>query len=122
MQSYFDENYLNQVFTHPYSPEENGHVESFHKTLEQSLKHNYFSNLLDLLKRLDHFYITYNNKRSHGSVAGLCSSHFWSLWENGQIKMKTYEKKKATFRLLIPYQDILDEEYIADYNYRVMRT
>ncbi len=122
IQSYFDENHLNQVFTHPYSPEENGHVESFHKTLGQSLKHNYFSNLVDLLGRLNHFYITYNNKRSHGSIAGLCPSHFWSLWENGQIKMKTYEKKKATFRLLIPYQDILDEQYISDYNYRVMRT
>ena len=28
IQSFFHKNYLNQVFTHPYTPQENGHVES----------------------------------------------------------------------------------------------
>jgi transposase InsO family protein len=29
IQEFFKENYLNQVFTHPYTPQENGHIESF---------------------------------------------------------------------------------------------
>jgi len=122
IQTYFEENHLNQVFTHPYSPEENGHVESFHKTLGNSLKDNYFNSLDDLTRRLELFYITYNNKRQHGSIAKLCPSHFWSLWDNGKIKMIEYKKKKATFKLMMPYQDILNMSNIDKYSYRVMRT
>jgi transposase InsO family protein len=33
IQEFFKENYLNQVFTHPYTPQENGHIESFHAIL-----------------------------------------------------------------------------------------
>ena len=33
IQNFFKENYLNQVFTHPYTPQENGHIESFHAIL-----------------------------------------------------------------------------------------
>lgn len=122
IQSYFIENHLNQVFTHPYSPEENAHVESFHKTLGRSLKNNYFNNLEDLIQRLNTFYTTYNNKRHHGSIAGICPAHFWHLWENEKIKMTTYEKKKAKFDLNIPYQNILDIPDINAYAYRVMGT
>lgn len=122
IQSFFKENYLNQVFTHPYSPEENGHVESFHKILGRSLRNNYFSNLEDLNKRLKIFYENYNNKRNHGSIAGLNPSHFWSLWESELIHMTTYEKKKATFKLKIPYQDVRDMKDVDKYNYRVKGT
>ena len=109
IQSFFKENYLNQVFTHPYSPEENGHVESFHKILGRSLKHNYFENLKSLIERLEKFYSTYNSKRHHGSIAGLSPSLFWKLWDQQLIVMKSYEKKKATFKLKIPYQDVRDK-------------
>lgn len=30
IQKFFEENHLNQCFTHPYTPQENGHIESFH--------------------------------------------------------------------------------------------
>lgn len=29
IKAFFKDNYLMQVFTHPYTPEENGHIESF---------------------------------------------------------------------------------------------
>jgi len=122
VQAFFKENYLNQVFTHPYSPEENGHVESFHKILGQSLKHNYFANLTDLKLRLEVFYTIYNNKRNHGSIAGLNPSHFWALWDNDMITINTYEKRKAIFKLNILYQDVLDYKDIEKYSYRVKRT
>ncbi len=32
-QEYLAENYIDQVFTHPYTPQENGHIESFHSIL-----------------------------------------------------------------------------------------
>jgi len=118
VQSYFTENHLNQVFTHPYSPEENGHIESFHKILGRSLKNNYFSNLESLNNRLEIFYETYNNKRHHGSIAGLSPSQFWALWESEMITMKVYEKKKATFKLKVPYQEVLNVENLDKYVYR----
>lgn len=119
IQTFFEENYLQQVFTHPYSPEENGHIESFHKILGRSLRNNCFANLNELIVRLNTFYTIYNNKRHHGAIAGLSPCYFWSLWENGFIHMKVYEKKKATFNLCIPYQDILEYEHINRYHYRV---
>src|SRR5690606_13161636 len=33
VQGYFKDNHLHQVFTHPYTPQENGHIESFHTIL-----------------------------------------------------------------------------------------
>jgi len=38
IQAYFKENHLNQVFTHPYTPQENGHIESFHSILSKKIK------------------------------------------------------------------------------------
>jgi len=37
IQVFFKENYLKQVFTHPYTPQENGHIESFHSILSKSI-------------------------------------------------------------------------------------
>jgi transposase InsO family protein len=38
IQEFFKENYLNQVFTHPYTPQENGHIKSFHAILAKKLR------------------------------------------------------------------------------------
>lgn len=116
IQKYFQDNHLNQVFTHPYSPEENGHVESFHKTLGSSLKGAYFHTLKDLENRLNTFYQTYNNRRQHSSIAMLSPSMFWALWEDGQIEMMVFEKKKARFRLRMNLQDVLSWHNIHRYD------
>lgn len=118
IQGYFKENHLDQVFTHPYTPEENGHIESFHKTLGRSLKNDRYSNLHEIELRLKRFYRTYNNDRTHGSIAQLPPSKFWSLWEHGEIEMTTYTKRKAVFKLKGDYQNILAKKYITNYDVR----
>lgn len=115
IQKYFEDNHLNQVFTHPYTPEENGHVESFHKTLSNSLDGQYFHDLKALETRLKKFYFTYNNKRQHGSIALLSPSMFWALWEDHQIQRTELGKKKVRFKLMIPYQDVLSWDNINRY-------
>ena len=55
-QAFFKENYLNQVFTHAYTPQENGHVESFHSILSTSIGNQQFWTLSDLENRLKIFY------------------------------------------------------------------
>jgi putative transposase len=121
IQQYFHDNYLNQVFTHPYTPEENAHVERFHRTLGESLDREFFKTLADVEVRLAKFYTTYNNIRQHGSIAMLSPAMFWALHEDDQIVIIQLSKKRVKFRLKIAYQDVLCWQDIARYNYRVMR-
>jgi len=71
VQQFFKDNYLNQVFTHPYTPQENGHIESFHAILSRSLVRFIFYDLKELNMHLSIFYEKYNNTRLHNSIVGL---------------------------------------------------
>jgi transposase InsO family protein len=102
IQEFFKENYLNQVFTHPYTPEENGHIESFHKTLSTSLRGHHFETLAQLESRLTIFYNNYNNHRSHGSLCGLTPYIFSKQWEHGNIKRIQLAKNQVKYKLLVP--------------------
>ncbi len=121
---FFKENEFHQVFTHPYTPEENGHVESFHDTLGKALELDYFANLTELEKRLQAFYTFYNNERSHSGTIGVPPSKFWALFENNQIEVLPLKKRKVKFKLKVAYQDILTLPNIDKYQYqpRVLRT
>lgn len=104
VQQFFADNFLNQVFTHPYTPEENGHIESFHKTLSQALENQHFDTLEQLETRLAIFYNNYNNHRTHGSICGLTPFLFNQQWCIGNIERLVVDqkKKKIKFKLLIP--------------------
>jgi putative transposase len=107
IQDFFKENHLNQVFTHPYTPQENGHVESFHSILTQHLKRFTFWSLEDLEKNLILYQEKYNNKRLHGSIAHLCPNDFDILWTLGHIQMSSLvRQKKIVFKLKIPRHKI----------------
>jgi putative transposase len=121
IQQYFKDNYLGQVFTHPYTPEENAHVERFHRTLGKSLKLEFFKTLAQVEQRLIQFYITYNNIRTHGSIAMLSPSMFWTLYEDNQITVVQLSKKRVRFILNIPYQDVRCWNNIDRHNYRLVR-
>lgn len=108
VQDFFKENYLNQVFTHPYTPQENGHVESFHAILGRSLDRQYFETLEQAECHLVLFYEKYNNTRLHGSIANLSPRTFWQQWNLGNINRRVLEKKKVKFKLIIPYHQLLD--------------
>lgn len=110
VQDFFKENYINQVFTHPYTPEENGHIESFHKTLSKALKNHHFDTLEELENRLIAFYSNYNNHRSHSSLCGLTPKLFNEQWKEGNIKRKVLDekRKKVKFDLKIPKYLISD--------------
>jgi transposase InsO family protein len=105
IQQFFKENYLNQVFTHPYTPQENGHIESFHKILSNALNPSYWS-LTELEMRLNRFYEAYNTLRVHGSIANLPPQMFWKLWDMQLIERKLLQNKKVRFILKCNVQDI----------------
>lgn len=107
IQEFFEKNHLNQVFTHPYTPQENGHIESFHSILSNALGNHAFWDLEHLIARLTIFYEKYNNVRLHGSIANLTPALFRELWEKGMVSRKVNEKtKRVKFKLLIPYQQL----------------
>jgi len=115
---FFKENKLHQVFTHPYTPEENGHVESFHDTLGKALKSDFFTSLAMLERRLQIFYTSYNNDRSHSGTIGIPPAKFWALYEKSQIEVIPLKKRKVKFKLKVAYQDILTLPDIDKYQYR----
>jgi len=118
--NFFKENHLNQVFTHPYTPEENGHIESFHSTLGKALSNDKFSSLTQLEQRLKSFYITYNNDRSHSSIKSLPPSKFWALVEQDKVEVIPLAKRRIKFKLKVAYQDVLTVPGIDKYDYRAI--
>lgn len=107
IQEFFKENHLNQVFTHPYTPQENGHIESFHGILAKKLNPYNFWTLQDLFTVLTLFYEKYNNERLHSSTCDLPPNIFLECWNKGLI-LQTRDEKKRTikFKLKIPYHEI----------------
>ncbi len=101
VQEFFAENYLNQVFTHPYTPQENGHIESFHKTLSTALKGEHFYELRDLERRLTVFYENYNNHRSHTAICGLTPHLFEQAWYNGEVERIELNNHRVKYKLLV---------------------
>ncbi len=106
IQEFFKENYLNQVFTHPYTPQENGHIESFHSILSRSIEKEAFWEISNLEKRSGKFYDTYNNRRLLGAIANLTPKLFWELWNEGETSSRERKNKALRFSLNIQYQQI----------------
>jgi putative transposase len=88
IQSFFKENNIHQVFTHPYTPEENGHCESFHSILSKSISLEKFTSLQALEMRLDTFYSCYSNNRSHSGTKGIPPAKFWALNDMDLLAVK----------------------------------
>lgn len=120
IQAFFKDNYLMQVFTHPYTPEENGHIESFHKTLGKAIDKDTFTILKHAEDRLETFYQVYNNERTHGSIK-VPPAIFWALFDQDKIDVKIIEKRKSVYKLKVAYQEILTLPNIKKYQYWVIR-
>ncbi len=106
VQKYMTDNHLNQVFTHPYTPEENGHIESFHAILGKSLSRKDFSTITDLEVHLHGFYDIYNTIRLHGSLDHLTPVMFWNLWKDRLIESIPRKNKPLKHRLKVPHYQL----------------
>jgi len=120
LSAFLAENYFKQTFTHPYTPQENGHVESFHAILGADLRGHQFNDLEALKRHLAAFYNSYNYHRVHGSTCGLPPALFWQQWEQGQIKhiIIDEKKRKAKFQLLSKRQELTRFEPVGNGNLR----
>lgn len=114
IRDFMKENHIDQVFTHPYTPQENGHVESFHGILKEALGKQPFWSLIELENRLKVFYQKYNKVRIHSAIAHLAPYTFWQCWENDLIQRIELGKKKIKFKLKIPYQQLSGNESLRE--------
>jgi putative transposase len=93
LKDFFAQNGIEQQFTHPYTPEENAYIESFHSSMSSSVDREHL-HLKDLKGRLNIFYENYNNNRTHTSTKGLPPTMFRKAWDNDLV-ITCYDKKKA---------------------------
>jgi putative transposase len=109
LRAFLEKNYLIQTFTHPYTPQENGHIESFHAILGRDLNGKYFVDLNAARLNLVKFYDHYNNNRIHGSTLNLPPMLFWKQWDKGNIERIVLNEKKrqVKFKLKTTRQLIL---------------
>jgi transposase InsO family protein len=103
IQDYLETNQINQVFTHPYTPQENGHIESFHSILGKSLDPEIFMTISGLERHLENFYQIYNNVRLHGSLDHLTPKMFCKLWANGLIDRIELSNYRYKLKLQVPH-------------------
>ena len=85
IQDFLLENNLHQVFTHPCTQEEKGHVESFHSILVKKFKPYNFWSIDEFKEVLVIFYEKNNNERLHSSVCDLPTNIFLECWNKGLI-------------------------------------
>jgi hypothetical protein len=79
---------------YPYTPQENGQVESFHAILGRDLQGKSFDNIESLEHSLKEFYDFYNFERIHGSTLQLPPITFWHQWELGNVPREIIDAKK----------------------------
>jgi len=120
LRKFLKDNYFYQTFTHPYTPQENGHVESFHAILGDALRGKSFPQLSDLVAELEIFYPFYNYERIHGSMLLLPPMTFWEQWDKGNITRTVLDEKqrKVRFSLNVPRYQIKVVEPVGNASQR----
>lgn len=107
VQQFFKENHLNQVFTHPYTPQENGHIESFHAILSAHLSRSNFWSINELERDLTLFYFKYNHTRLHSSICYLPPVTFLKCYNQELVQVNIDKKSRKTrFKLLCPHHEL----------------
>lgn len=101
LQKYLKENFINQEFIIPATPQQDAHIESFHSVVEQLVCKKYeFEDIHHARDVFSRFYETYNNRRTISSLQYLSPIQFLKQWQDGNLGMKLVKKHgriKQTF-------------------------
>lgn len=91
---------IEHEFIHAATPEENGHVESFHSIMQRAMvRPRQFESLKDLQDTLDKFRDFYNHGRLHSGTCQRPPMVFLELWKQGYVTERFDSKNKRTFIL-----------------------
>lgn len=81
IRSFLSNHQIGQVFTFPYTPQENCYVEVFHLILKKAIENQILCSYDQLEERLIQLNEKYDNKRIHSSLAYLCPYKFLEALE-----------------------------------------
>jgi hypothetical protein len=105
-------NFIFQEFTKPATPEQNGHIESFHSVLKRAVTDKFeFEDLHHLKTILTEFYEFYNHHRIHSSICYLNPEVFTWAWESGYVKLMEEEKKPMKRFILLEKPAVIVYKY-----------
>ena len=86
LQTFLSDNFINQEFILPATPQQNAHIESFHSVFEELVCQKYeFEHIHHCREVLERFFPTYNHRRSLSSLKYLPPAVFLNEWQNGNL-------------------------------------
>lgn len=89
---------LEHEFIHPATPQENGHIESFHNTVERLVCRRYeFSDIEHARSIFREFFEAYNRTRKMEALCYYPPLTFLKLWDQGYIEIREKNKKQIFF-------------------------
>jgi putative transposase len=89
---------IDQEFIQPGTPQQNGHIESFHNTVRRLVIDKYsFDDLSHARKIFQRFYQTYNEKRIMKSILYCTPIEFLRIWEEGKVGIEVRNQKQKFF-------------------------
>lgn len=89
---------LKHEFIHPFTPQENGHIESFHNTVQRLVCNKYeFSDLKHARSVMKEFYYAYNYTRMMASLCSYPPVKFLKIWNLGYVGIMEKNKKQIFF-------------------------
>jgi transposase InsO family protein len=89
---------ISNEYIQPATPQQNGHIESFHATLTKLVCNKYcFDDLNQTINVFQKFFHVYNNIRIMEAILYKTPSAFLKLWKDGAIIAKTENKKVIYF-------------------------
>ncbi len=89
---------ITNEYIQPATPQQNGHIESFHATIKKLVCNKYcFDDLNQTINVFHKFFHVYNNIRIMEAILYKTPSAFLKLWKDGAIIAKTENKKVIYF-------------------------
>ena len=89
---------IDNEYIRPGTPQQNGHIESFHSTVSNLVCNKYhFEDFESAKLTLSRFFDVYNNKRIMASILYLTPMDFLNLWNLGYIEVKKNKVKTKYF-------------------------
>lgn len=90
---------IKHEFIRPGTPEQNGHIESFHATIKKLVTDRFeFADIDDARRVLFDFYKTYNHVRIMKSIMHCSPVEFLKNWERGNVAVGERNHKQFFFR------------------------
>ena len=95
LRKHLEQNHIFQQFIKPATPEQNGHIESFHSTVEKLVCQKFeFNSIYHARTIFERFFDTYNGKRILKCLLYNTPNEFGDLWYNQKIAVSYSLKNK----------------------------